>query len=117
MADIRNNTTTDSIQTQDRNGHGIIIAGGSEATINGGLSTRNQRHGIIVRVSPFTPEPIPATVQIGLDTTTTLEITDNGGAGLFVADDGSSAEIDSRNIVFRTNTESDIIGNVIDVAP
>jgi parallel beta-helix repeat protein len=117
MADIRNNTTTDSIQTQDRNGHGIIIAGGSEATINGGLSTRNQRHGIMVRVSPFTPEPIPATARIGLDSTTLLEIPDNGGAGLFVADDGSSAEIDSRNLVFRNNAEGDIIGDVTDVAP
>lgn len=40
-----------------------------------------------------------------------------GGAGLFEADDGSSAEIDSRNLVFRNNAEGDIISEVTDVAP
>jgi parallel beta-helix repeat protein len=117
IADIRNNTTTDSIQTNERNGNGILIAGGSEATINGGLIARNQRHGIMVRVSPFMPEPMPGTARIGLDSTTVLEISDNGGAGLFVADDGSSAEIDSRNLVFRHNAGGDMIGDVTDVAP
>jgi hypothetical protein len=39
------------------------------------------------------------------------------GAGLFEADDGSSAEIDSRNLVFRNYAEGDIIGEVTDVAP
>ena len=37
-----------------------------------------------------------------------LEITDKGRAGLFVADDGSSAEIDSRNLVFCNNAEGDL---------
>jgi hypothetical protein len=60
---------------------------------------------------------MPGTARIGLDSTTVLEITENGGAGLFVADDGSMAEIDSRNLVFRNNAEGDMIGDVTDVAP
>jgi hypothetical protein len=39
------------------------------------------------------------------------------GARLFVDDDGFSAEIDSRNLVFCDNAEGDIIGDVTDVAP
>ncbi len=46
-----------------------------------------------------------------------IEITDNGGAGILVEDDGSEATIDSRNIVFDGNIEGDTVGNVIDVAP
>jgi hypothetical protein len=46
-----------------------------------------------------------------------LEITDKGRAGLFVADDVPSAEIDSRNLMFRNNAEGNMIGNVTDVAP
>jgi hypothetical protein len=103
--------------SSDIDGYGIIIVGGSEASINDGLIARNQGHGIYVFVSPFTPEPMPGTARIGLDSTTVLEITENGGAGLFVADDGSMAEIDSRNLVFRNNAEGDMIGDVTDVAP
>jgi Right handed beta helix region len=121
ISDIRNNTITDTIQTDHipnaLTGHGIFIGGGSEAIINGGLITRNQHHGIMVSISPFTPEPMPAIARIGLDSTTVLEISDDGGAGLFVADDGSSAEIDSRNLMFRNNAGGDIIGDVTDVAP
>ena len=58
----------------------------------------------------------PTRVTIGLDTELVTEITDNDGAGIFVADDGSEAEVDSRKIVFRDNAVGDIVGNVIDVA-
>jgi hypothetical protein len=61
----------------------------------------------------------PAHATIGLGSGAMLEISDNEGAGIFVADDGydSEAQIDSRNILFRNNAAGDTVGNVIDVAP
>jgi hypothetical protein len=37
--------------------------------------------------------------------------------GILVEADGSEAQIDSRNIIFRDNAEGDTVDNVIDVAP
>jgi hypothetical protein len=61
----------------------------------------------------------PAHATIGLGSGVMLEISDNEGAGIFVADDGydSEAQIDSRNIIFHNNAAGDTVGNVIDVAP
>ena len=59
------------------------------------------------------------TAAIGLDDTALLEVSRNGGAGLFIVDDGlgSAATIDSRHIVFDGNAEGDTVGDVTDVAP
>ena len=96
-------------------GSGVIVAGGSVVTISGGVITQSRRHGIHVFLSPLNPEP--ATVLVGLDSNVTIEISENGKAGIFVDDDGSLAEIDSRQIVFDGNAEGDTVGNVVDVAP
>jgi parallel beta-helix repeat protein len=95
--------------------NGINVGGGSVASISGGTIAQNAAHGILVTRSLFSPEI--GTAHVGIDSDAVLELTDNGGAGIFVSDDGSVAEIDSRNIVFRDNAEGDTVGNVIDVAP
>jgi hypothetical protein len=85
------------------------------ASISGGIIAQNAAHGILVFRSPFAPETGRA--RIGLDGTAVIEISDNGGAGIFVSDDGSEAEIDSHRIVFGGNAEGDTVGNVVDIAP
>jgi hypothetical protein len=93
------------------------VGGGSVATINGGVISRNLGSGIRVSASPSDPNLVPGTARIGLDSDAAIEITDNGRNGIFVADDGSLAEIDSRQIVFDNNAEGDTVGHVVDVAP
>ena len=63
--------------------------------------------------------PGRCTAAIGLDGAALLELTRNGGAGLFVVSDGfgSEARIDSRQIVFSGNSGGATVGNVVDVAP
>ena len=95
--------------------NGIFVGGGAVATIRGGVVADNASHGIHVRLSPFGPDP--GTALIGLDGDVATAITGNGGAGIFVEDNGSLAQIDSRNIVFRDNAAGDTVGNVVDVAP
>jgi parallel beta-helix repeat protein len=97
-------------------GSGIIVAGGSVVTISGGVITQNRRHGVHVFVSPLDPTKTPPTARVGLDSDAVIEITDNGGAGILVEDNGSLAKIDSRNIVFDNNAAGDTVGNVCDVA-
>ena len=46
-----------------------------------------------------------------------LEATENGEAGLFVGDDGSEAEIDSRRIVLRDNQEGATIDLFLGIGP
>ena len=68
--------------------------------------------------NPRLIDPNPSLdVTIGLDDMVGIKITKNGGAGIFVEDDGSEATIDSRNIEFADNAEGDMVGNVIDIAP
>lgn len=109
-------TLTDNVM-QDNGGHGIAIVDTAEATIRGGISTQNGGDGI--RVGGGTLLPGRSTAAIGLDDAALLEVSQNGGTGLFVANDGfgSEATIDSRNIVFDGNAEGDTVGNVSDVAP
>jgi len=45
-----------------------------------------------------------------------VEITDNGGAGIFVEEDGSEAQIDRHNITFVGNAGGATVGNVCDIA-
>ena len=96
--------------------NGIFVGGGSVATINGGVISRNLGSGIHVSASPFDPNLVPGTARIGLDSDAAIEITDNGRAGIFVGDDGSLATIDGRNIVFQDNAEGDLVGPIVDVA-
>jgi hypothetical protein len=96
-------------------GSGVDIEGGSVVTIHSGVITQNRVHGIYVSVSPLHAEP--ASVRVGLDSDAVVEITNNGRAGIFVEDDGSEAQIDSRQINFGGNAAGDTVGNVVDVAP
>jgi parallel beta-helix repeat protein len=102
---------------QDNGSDGIAIVDTSAATIKGGVSSRNGGDGI--RVGGGVTLPGRSTAAIGLDDAALLEVSQNGGTGLFVVNDGfgSEATIDSRNIVFDGNAEGDTVGNVIDVVP
>ena len=98
---------------------GIRVSNTSHAAIRGGIVTQNMGNGI--RVGGGTALPGQSTATIGVDTDAILEVTQNGGAGLSVVDDGfgSQVVIDSRNIVFQDNAEGDIVapeGAVVDVA-
>jgi hypothetical protein len=107
---------TDSvIQANGRDG--IAIGDTSEATIQGGTITQNRRDGI--RVGGGTILPGRSTAAIGLDDEALLELSQNGGAGLLVVNDGfdSEVQIDSRQIVFEDNAGGETVGNVVDVAP
>jgi hypothetical protein len=88
----------------------------SEATIHGGPITQNGRDGI--RLGSGTLLPGRSTATIGLDDEALLELSQNGGAGLLVVNDGfgSEAQIDSRQIVFEGNASGDMVGDVCDVA-
>jgi parallel beta-helix repeat protein len=109
-------TLTDNV-IQDNGRDGIAIVDTSEATIHGGTITQNGRDGI--RVGSGGILPGRSTAAIGLDDEALLELSQNGGAGLLVVDDGfgSEAQIDSRQIVFEGNAGVDTVGSVVDVAP
>jgi parallel beta-helix repeat protein len=109
---VGNGFLPDPIIVSDK---GIFVGGGAVATIHGGVIADNASHGIYVGLSPFGPGP--ATAIIGLDGDGVIEISGNGGAGIFVENNGSEARIDSRHIVFDGNGEGDTVGNVVDVAP
>ena len=102
---------------QDNSRDGIAIVDTAEVTIHGGTITQNSRDGI--RVGDGTLLPGRSTITIGLDNAVVLEVSRNGGAGVFVVDDGfgSDATIDSRHIVFDGNAGGDTVGDVTDVAP
>jgi parallel beta-helix repeat protein len=93
---------------------GIAIVNDAVADISGGVISQNRGGGIWLGPDPF--GSLPATATIGLEGPA-IQIANNGGAGIFVADNGSEATIDSRNIVFSNNAEGDTIGNVTDIAP
>ena len=71
---------------QDNGRDGIAIVDTAEATIRGGTITQNRRDGI--RVGGWTILPGRSTAAIGLDDEALLELSQNGGAGLLVVDDG-----------------------------
>ena len=106
---------TDNV-IRDNGRDGLAIVDTSEATISGGTITQNSRDGI--RVGGGSILPGRSTAAIGLDDAALLELSENGGAGLFVVADGfgSEAQIDSRQIVFEGNAGEDIVGDVCDVA-
>lgn len=107
VAELVDNTITDNAQS------GVWVADASFAALNGGIIAQNGEHGIRVGRRIFLPAAGMSTATVGLNSDAVLEIIDNGGAGIFVEDDGSKATIDSRNIVL----DGDIEGEVIDVAP
>jgi hypothetical protein len=108
-------TLTDTVM-QDNGRHGIAILDTSEATIRGGAITRNSGDGI--GVGGGTSLPGRSTATVGVDDAAFLEVSQNDGAGLFVVDDGSGSQatIDSRNIAFDGNADSDLLGDICDVA-
>jgi hypothetical protein len=105
---------------------GIGVGFGAVVTIRGntirqhragGVVSPGPGHGVCAGGNPFGIASDAVTVTIGLDTPLVTEITDNDGAGIFLDDsDGSTVQIDSRQIVFANNAEGDIVGNVCDVA-
>ncbi len=83
------------------NRHGVSIRVDATATVAGGEINQNTQDGIFMeRMS---------SADIAL-TGNPLTIADNEGAGIFIADDGSSARIDRARITFRNNAEGEIIG-------
>jgi parallel beta-helix repeat protein len=108
-------TLTDNV-IQDNGRDGIAIVDTAEATIHGGTITQNGRDGI--RVGGGLSQPGRSTAAIGLDDAVLLELSQNGGAGLLVVNDGfdSEAQVDSRQIVFEDNAGGDIVDDVCDVA-
>jgi parallel beta-helix repeat protein len=88
-------------------GHGISLLGNTTATISGGLITQNESHGIFLSEG--------ATATIGLDGVAELVVRHNGAAGIFVLDDGSSAQINSGRIRFEANRNEKWVGPVTDV--
>jgi hypothetical protein len=82
-------------------GNGITIAGGASAAITSGTITQNIQHGIALYGT--------STADIGLQGDT-LTIARNGGAGIFITNDGSLAHIDRTRIVFDSNAGGEIVG-------
>jgi hypothetical protein len=87
--------------------HGIILGGGTTATISGGLITQNGLAGIYLFDG--------ATATIGLDGAAELVVSHNTHGGLVVEDDGSSAQINRGHIRFDANPVGALFGPVIDV--
>ena len=83
-------------------GHGMALFAGTTATINGGRITQNGVHGIVLSEG--------ATATIGLDSAAELVVSHNGAAGIFVTDDGSSAQINSGRIRFAANRTGAHVG-------
>jgi nitrous oxidase accessory protein NosD len=82
-------------------GNGITIADGAFAAITSSTITQNRQHGIALRGT--------STADIGLQGDA-ITIARNGGAGIFITNDGSLAHIDRTRIVFDRNAGGEIIG-------
>jgi hypothetical protein len=105
---------------------GVGVAFGAAVTLRGNTIRQNRAggvfhlepgHGVCAGGNPFGVISEPVTVTIGLDTTLVTEITDNNGAGIFLDDsDGSTIQIDSRQIVFDNNAQGDLVGPIVDIA-
>jgi hypothetical protein len=82
--------------------HGIALFAGTTATISGGRITENAVHGIVLGEG--------ATATIGLEGAVELIVSHNGAAGIFVRDDGASAQINSGRIRFEANRTEAHVG-------
>ena len=104
---------------------GIGVAFGAVVTLHGNTIRQNRTggvfhlepgHGICAGGSPFGVISEPVQVTIGLETPLVTEITGNDSAGIFLDDsDGSTVQIDSRQIVFDNNAEGALVGPIVDV--
>jgi hypothetical protein len=83
-------------------GHGIALFAGTTATISGGRITENGGHGIVLGEG--------TTATIGLEGAAELIVSHNGAAGIFVRDDGASAQMNSGRIRFEANRTGAHVG-------
>jgi hypothetical protein len=90
-------------------GGGIIVSRGAHATIQGGTINGNVGDGILLRADePLVPgATAPATASIA-EAGAPMTIADNTDDGIDIEPDGSSATINSANIVFSGNGDQDI---------
>jgi hypothetical protein len=105
---------------------GIGVFFGAVVTLRGNTMRQNRAggvfhlepgHGVCAGGNPFGVISEPVMVTIGLNTPLVTEITDNDGAGIVLDDsDGSTIQIDSRQIVFDNNAQGDLVGPIVDVA-
>lgn len=80
---------------------GVAVVGASRAMIGGGSISRNGRNGVFLAGA--------SNASIGFQGDI-LTLAHNGGAGIFAADDGSTAQINSSRLVFDSNAGGDIAG-------
>jgi hypothetical protein len=93
--------------TRQNPGHGIALLGNTTATLSGGRITQNGFHEISLDDE--------ATAIIGLEDAAELVVSHNFAAGMFVTDNGASAQINSGHIRFEVNGTGTWFGPVTDV--